>query len=283
VKNILPKVSIIIPCYNQAHYLVEAVDSVIEQTYANWECIIVNDGSPDDTASVAKELLKKDGRIRYEEKENGGLSSARNYGIKHASGEYILPLDADDKISVDYVLECINAFKVDTDLAVVYCEAEFFGEMSGKWNLPSYNLKALLLDNMIFCTAMFHKSDWERAGGYDEQMKNGMEDWEFWISLLKTEGKKVLKLPNVGFYYRIRGKSMVENIDPEKKIMNYDYVCRKHIDFVLEQTGNPILNYIEKNLYKEKLDKIHKSSLFVFGKRIKRIFAFNSIKNNVRR
>jgi len=276
-------VSIIIPCYNQAQYLVEVVDSVLGQTYANWECIIVNDGSPDHTAEVANELLKKDDRIRYVEKENGGLSSARNFGIQQATGQYILPLDADDKIAPDYVSGCIDAFKDDAGLTVVYCEAEFFGEMTGKWSLPAYTLQALLLDNMIFCTAMFKKSDWEEAGGYDEHMKNGMEDWEFWISLLKEKGRKVLKLPMVGFYYRIRGKSMVENIDPSKKMKNYEYVCKKHIDFVMEQTGNPILNYIELNLYKERLDKIKNNSLFVFCKKIKRIFDLNSTQDNRRR
>ena len=89
-------VSIIVPCYNQAHFLNESLDSVINQSYPNWECIIVNDGSPDNTEEIAKKWCKNDKRFQYLEKENGGLSSARNAGIKISKGEFILPLDADD-------------------------------------------------------------------------------------------------------------------------------------------------------------------------------------------
>ncbi|HEU4496898.1 MAG TPA: glycosyltransferase family 2 protein, partial [Flavobacterium sp.] len=94
--------SIIVPCFNQSQYLGEALQSVSEQTYTDWECIIVNDGSPDDTEEVSKEWCEKDARFKYLYKENGGLSSARNAGIAVAGGEYILPLDADDKIAPEY-------------------------------------------------------------------------------------------------------------------------------------------------------------------------------------
>jgi len=89
-------VSIIIPCYNQANYLTYSLASVLEQTYTNWECIIVNDGATDNTKEVAKEWCAKDNRFVYVEKQNGGLSSARNAGINVAKGDYIQFLDADD-------------------------------------------------------------------------------------------------------------------------------------------------------------------------------------------
>ena len=82
-------VSIIVPCYNQAQYLPETLQSVLDQTYTNWECIIVNDGSPDATEAVAQEWCEKDHRFIYLKKENGGLSSARNAGLKIAKGDYI--------------------------------------------------------------------------------------------------------------------------------------------------------------------------------------------------
>lgn len=99
----MSQVSVIIPCYNHAQYLGEAVKSVIEQTHANWECIIVDDGSTDDTEKVAKQLCETDDGIRYIYKNNGGLSSARNAGIAAAIGEFILPLDADDRIHSKYI------------------------------------------------------------------------------------------------------------------------------------------------------------------------------------
>lgn len=98
-----PLISVIVPCYNQAQFLDECLQSVLEQTYQNWECIIVNDGSPDNTEEVALEWTKKDVRFIYLKKDNGGLSSARNAGIEKAKGEWILPLDCDDKIGNQYL------------------------------------------------------------------------------------------------------------------------------------------------------------------------------------
>ena len=84
-------VSVIIPCYNQGCYLSEALDSVMRQTYPNWECIIINDGSKDQTDAVAKEYCQKDSRIRYISQENSGVIAARNRAVSESSGEFILP------------------------------------------------------------------------------------------------------------------------------------------------------------------------------------------------
>jgi glycosyltransferase involved in cell wall biosynthesis len=91
-------ISIIVPCYNQAQYLDECLQSVYSQTCEDWECIIINDGSPDNTQDVANKWVVKDSRFRYYEIENSGVSSARNFGINQATGNWILPLDGDDKI-----------------------------------------------------------------------------------------------------------------------------------------------------------------------------------------
>ena len=103
-------ISVVIPCYNQAEFLPETLDSLIAQDYRDWEGIIVNDGSLDNTEEVALTYLKKDRRLKYIKKENGGLSSARNCGIEHASGEFILPLDSDDIIKPEYLSKAIEAF-----------------------------------------------------------------------------------------------------------------------------------------------------------------------------
>ena len=102
------KVSIIVPCYNQAQYLGQALKSVLGQTYQGWECLIVNDGSTDDTEIVAKQWLEKDERFAYYYKTNGGLPQTRNFGIERAVGTFILPLDADDYLSVNYIECCVN-------------------------------------------------------------------------------------------------------------------------------------------------------------------------------
>ena len=105
-----PLISIIVPCYNKAVYLTDALDSVLNQTYLNWECIIIDDGSPDATASIAKEYLNKDKRFKYYYQDNQGVSLARNNGIKRSSGKFILPLDADDIIEPTYIEKALKHF-----------------------------------------------------------------------------------------------------------------------------------------------------------------------------
>lgn len=259
-------VSIIVPCYNQAQYLDEALQSVLEQTRVDWECIIVNDGSPDHTEEVALRWTEKDSRFKYLYKENGGLSSARNAGIKQAQGEFILPLDADDKISRDYIALALNAFQEDNTLKVVYCLAEKFGDDNGLWQLPPFLIHDLCLFNMIFCSGFFRKKDWESAGGYDENMIYGWEDWEFWISILK-EGGSVKHLDEVGFYYRISNNSMSKQLDSIKMQKLAEYMSVKHADFYVNQLGsflhlyNVNLQSNEDNLSKLKSKK-HIINLF---------------------
>ncbi|MEM0575267.1 glycosyltransferase family 2 protein [Flavobacterium polysaccharolyticum] len=231
-----PKVSIVVPCYNQAEYLAEALQSVLDQTYENWECIIVNDGSPDNTKEVAQKWVKKDSRFIYLYKENGGLSSARNAGIAVAEGEFILPLDADDRIGMEYTFLAIKAFQKETDLELVYCKAEKFGEELGSWDLPDFSLFELARQNMIFCTALYRKQEWERVGGYDINMQKGWEDWEFWIAVLKNGGK-VKRLDEVCFYYRIKKISMIKMIKESNHQEILEYVGVKHADFFIQQFG----------------------------------------------
>lgn len=231
------KVSIIVPCYNQAQYLDEALQSVLDQTHQNWECIVINDGSPDNTEEIAKKWVVKDTRFYYFFQENRGVSSARNLGINHAVGEFILPLDADDKIGSNYVNLALKVFEKNGALKLVYCKAEFFGEKSGPWNLPPFSIQDLARLNMIFCTAMFRKKDWELVGGYDINMIYGIEDWEFWISIFKNGGT-VFCLDSVQFYYRTKQFSRQRQLDGQKtKFMN-EYMSFKHADFFIKQLGS---------------------------------------------
>lgn len=252
-------VSIIVPCYNQAQYLDEALESVLNQTYQNWECIIVNDGSSDNTEEVAEKWVEKDVRFQYFFKENEGVSSARNLAIGHAIGEFILPLDADDRIGSNYINLAIKVFERDSALRLVYCKAEYFGDKIGPWNLQPFSISDLARLNMIFCSAIYRKKDWELAGGYDIKMIYGIEDWEFWIAILK-DGGKVFCLETVEFYYRIKEVSRQKRLDGEKtKIMN-EYMSIKHVDFFVKQLGsfnelNEVIDFNNKcseNLKSEK-------------------------------
>src|SRR6185437_10688188 len=120
-------VSVIVPCYNYAHFLGEVLDSVLAQTYSNWECIIINDGSPDNTEEVALDYCAKDRRFKYFYKKNGGHSSARNYGIKQSNGKYIMPLDADDILDPKYLKEAVSKIESDENIKLVTAHVQHFG------------------------------------------------------------------------------------------------------------------------------------------------------------
>ncbi|UMQ40262.1 glycosyltransferase family 2 protein [Chryseobacterium sp. Y16C] len=180
----MPKISIIVPCYNQAQYLDECLLSVLEQSYTDWECIVVDDGSPDNTEETAQKWIEKDSRFKYLKKENGGVSSARNFGIENANGEWILPLDGDDKIGNQYLELASNNFH-NADL--IYCDGQFFGSSTENMNLPEFNPFLILFENQIFCTTFFKKNDWKLIGGFDETMHLGYEDWDFWLSFISLK------------------------------------------------------------------------------------------------
>jgi glycosyltransferase involved in cell wall biosynthesis len=266
-------ISVIVPCFNHAQFLDDCIASILSQTYKTWECVIVNDGSTDDTEAVGKAWEAKDTRIKYYHQNNSGLSSARNFGIVRSSGEYILPLDADDKISASYLQEAIGAFQTDPDLKIVYCRAEFFGEKLGEWLLPDFSLHRLAHENMIFCSAVFRKKEWTRVGGYDSNMKYGWEDWEFWINILK-DGGQVKRLSFVGFYYRIRNGSMVRALSTEKLNYMYNYINRKHGEFILKELGNPIQLHNEKQFYENELSKVYNSKSFKILQAVLKLFHF---------
>lgn len=209
------KVSIVIPCYNQAIYLPETLESVLNQTYDNWECIIVNDGSPDNTEEVARVYCEMDSRFKYLYKTNGGLSSARNAGIKFSSGEYILPLDSDDKIGSKYLELAAAVLNRNEKIKIVYCNAEFFDFKRGQWRLDDFTIEDMLGRNLIFCTALYRRQDYDNTVGYNENMKFGFEDWDFWLSILE-KGGEVYRLNETLFFYRIRKGSMLQSLNESK-------------------------------------------------------------------
>ncbi len=260
------KVSVIIPCYNQAQYLPDAVNSVIVQTYCDWECIIVNDESPDNTEEVYNKLWSDNPKIKYLRKINGGLSEARNYGIHNSLGKYILPLDADDKIGPNYLFEAIAVLDQNSPIKIVYCNAEYFGNMDGNWALPEFKLENMLLFNHIFCTAMYRKSDFLVTQGYDTSLKKGWEDWEFWLSLLENGGE-VFKLQAVHFYYRVKVSSMVLNMTEEDRLSIRRTIYLNHFKLYSENLFSDPISLYEENLnLKRKCELVENSKYYKLGR-----------------
>lgn len=205
----MESVSIIIPCYNQAHWLSEAIESCLAQTVKPLEIIVVNDGSSDNTNEVARKYP-----VILVEKENGGLSSARNAGIKVAKGKYVLTLDADDKLHPQFLEKTIG---IDDIVGVAQQE---FGTSNTLWRPPHLHPTAneFRKYNCINCCSLQKREIWEKIGGYDEKMKFGYEDWQYWYRAT-LKGYKVSVIDEPLFYYRKHGRSMVDDAKEKHDIL----------------------------------------------------------------
>ncbi|OCR01117.1 glycosyl transferase [Oscillatoriales cyanobacterium USR001] len=167
-----PLVSVVIPSYNCASYIVQAVESVISQTYADWEVIVVDDGSKDETSQV---LQPYKSRIRYEYQQNQGVSIARNHGIQLARGEFVAFLDADDFFLPDKLAAQIAMFKSQPSLGIVHSgwrkvnsKGEFLQDVTPWKNVPKLDLEMWLRWKPVLPSAMMFRREWlERAGGFD--------------------------------------------------------------------------------------------------------------------
>jgi glycosyltransferase involved in cell wall biosynthesis len=205
----VPTVSVVIPCYGQAVYLPEAVASVIGQTFTDWEIIIVDDGSPDDTAAVAESLIDHhpDRRVRLLRQKNAGLSGARNAGIAVSRGRYILPLDADDTLEPEMLATCVERLDRDSRLGIVYTDQERFGAEDRY--VPASEFHPFLMPdiNQLNYCALYRREVWESIGGYDENMVHGYEDWDFWLGAVEHR-IKAARVPRPLFRYRIRPGTM---------------------------------------------------------------------------
>ncbi len=204
-----PAVSVIIPCYKQAHYLAEAVRSVVDQTFDDWECIVVDDGSPDDTAAVATALIEANpGRpIRLLRQQNQGLSGARNAGIRAARGRYILPLDADDRLAPTMLAKTAAVLEGDPGCSIVYTHIQVFGVEQGVWEMKDFVLPSTMLADTIGYCSLYRRCVWERVGGYQTNL-DSYEDWNFWIGALRLGFRGTL-VPEPLFCYRRATESMV--------------------------------------------------------------------------
>ena len=272
----LPKVSIIVPCFNQAAFLSESLDSVVAQTYSNWECIIVNDGSLDDTGEIANRYLEQDKRFKYIRQDNQGVSVARNTGISHSEGVFILPLDGDDIIEPTYLEKAVDWFGNHPETKLVYCKALLFGSINSLWDLDEYEYGRFIWSNCIFCSAVFRRADYDKTGGYNPNMSHGLEDWDFWLSLLKKDDI-VHRIDEVLFRYRIKDQSRSTELNLNHLEQTYLQLFKNHRE-VYEPFCGKLFLYPqvleEKELLTKELDKVRSSHAYRIGKFLLRPFSF---------
>lgn len=267
-------VSVIIPCYNYGHFLSEALESVMAQTYSDWECIIINDGSHDKTEEVALKYCNVDSRFKYLYKENGGHSSARNLGIRHSNGIYILPLDADDKISSQFLERAVKVIESDNEIKLVCAETQLFGDTEKIAKMPKYDFRELLVWNYLFATNLFRRKDFDMTYGYDEQMLL-YEDWSLWINLLKNGGR-IVEMPFVGYYYRQKTNSIFSQGQNDKKRTFRDLLRHyyRNIDVYEKYFDNPIFLIQENEKMNRVIKAYQKSVTYRLGLKIHKIKEF---------
>ncbi len=247
------KVSIIIPVHNSGHFLEETVASVEKQSYANIELIIVDNCSTDEfTLGVLKKLSRNYQLVSSTEK---GLSAARNDGIREATGKYILPLDSDDIIQASFVEKCVQKFEEDPSVTLVRTQIELFGKKSGTIVFATYSFSTLLARNLMVATSMFKKEDWTQVGGYDTALNTCFEDWEFWINLLKDDGK-VATVDEPLFKYRIRKRSMMHSLRLENLKAARKIIWEKHKSLYANHYMDPTECFEYKLIEDSKANKI---------------------------
>lgn len=218
-----PVLSIIVPCYKQAAYISETLDSVLKQTFQDWECIVVNDGSPDNASQIVNGYVELDPRIKLIETGNRGVSAARNTGIRASQGEFILPLDADDIILPKYAQLAIEHFEKFPETKLVYCQARKFGQVNEYWDLPKYKWENFLFSNSIFSSCVFRRSDFDKTSGYNENMRIGWEDWDFLLGFLHKDDI-VYRIPKVLLLYRIKQVSKSVTVVPNQKDLSLQII-----------------------------------------------------------
>ena len=172
------------------------------------DVVIVNDGSNEPTTCRILQDLDRD-RYQVINQPNGGPAKARNAGIRIARGEFILPLDSDNLIRRAYFDSGLEILTKFPDAGVVYGDAEYFGEQTGRCRVAEFDLRPLVNLNYIDNCALYRRSVWESAGGYDEEkLLAGLEDWDFWMRVA-IRGWKFVHIDEIAFDYRVRQGSLV--------------------------------------------------------------------------
>lgn len=228
----MKKVSVIIPCFNQELYIEETVKSVLAQTYPEIEIIVIDDCSTDNSTQIVNNLISKNKNITLiKNQSNMGVIFSRNNGISNAAGEYILPLDGDDKIAPSYIEKAVKILESDETIGMVYCKSRFFGLKNKKCKIKPFSIDEILHKNCIFVTALFRKSTWEKVGGFKEYMKYGLEDWDFWLSVLEN-GLRPYCINEILFFYRKQNNSR-NNTFANRQYELWQNIIKNHLDLYL--------------------------------------------------
>lgn len=223
-----PRVSVVVTCFDLGTTLEEALASVECQTLRDFEILVVDDGSRDpETLAVLGRIPEQ--RARVLRTANRGLPAARNHGVRFARGEYVCCLDADDRLHPEWLAKAVARLDSDPELAFVSHWLRTFGDEESDWQPTDCGFPALLDMNTVNGAALVRRSVWEAVGGQDETLREGCEDWDFWIKLVERGGRGAI-LPEVLFFYRRRADSMSRSLVGETHLRVYLALIERHAE-----------------------------------------------------
>ena len=223
------KVSIVIPCYNNQATVQEAVMSCLTQSCQPLEVIVVNDGSTDDSLKVVQDMALKFPVLQVIDQPNQGPARARNCGASQAKGEYLVFLDADDKLAETYLAECLAVFHKGENVDIVYTMTEKFEAEEGIWELVPYSPENILVGNCFPISAMISLAKFIEIGMFDEELGHA-EDWEMWIRMT-ARYPNAQKIDKPLFFYRKRAtKDSITDLNLAHNYANktHLYIYNKH-------------------------------------------------------
>jgi glycosyltransferase involved in cell wall biosynthesis len=247
--------------FNLGRYLPEAVESVMAQTYQDFELIIIDDGSTDEYTNLLLDHWPY-ARARVLRQANRGVAVARNQAISQGCGRYICCLDADDRLRPAYFERAIECLDADTHTGFVSGQMQMFDGERTLIIPVECALPAMLAENLAFEPAMFRRSAWEAVGGYCSTfIVSGIEDWDLWISFLEF-GYRCEVLPDVIFDYRVLPNSMTSRMElPDRwaaligeLVTRHPALYREHLVSVLMQNARRIA---ELRAWANSLEKTH--------------------------
>ena len=215
-----PLVSIVVPCYNVEHYITKGLESVFKQTYSNWECIVINDGSTDNTENEIKKWTKLDQRFKLITQQNKGLSGARNAGLKHINGECIYFFDPDDLLDKNCLTELTNLYQNDIDIVIGKIGQVYNQTTTVIGTSEHASITNTRLENINFIEFAlkdpFSVVAWNKLYKTDFIVSNGLtfkdgivhED-ELWFFKIMYNAKKIIFNSEVTYYYNIGNQSSI--------------------------------------------------------------------------
>jgi glycosyltransferase involved in cell wall biosynthesis len=256
-------VSIIIPVYNQEQYIAETLNSVLHQSYTNWECILVNDGSLDDSVTVIRQYTAQDSRFHFIDSKNKGVSNARNLALQQVKGDFILFLDGDDLIHPEKLQLAISNFEQNTNLSIVFNTTNYFQDtienvlFAIQLETELVNFNGILLYWGEKITIPIHSAIIKKSllEGIEFNCElTAQEDWLVWLRLFKNN-PKVLVLDEVLSYYRKHNTSRTQTVSLKEDHFKALKIFTNYID--VEDYKLLLLHQV-KRYYNKSYDSIYK-------------------------